>query len=156
MSFSQEHAFSRSIAACIVCSHEGSEACWPSRTAAPVLLNLLTNALNASPQGSRVTLTRPSARALARATRRSGTGFIRISGRISSAFSACRLPTPLRTRAADWSCDLPQHHFSSRGTFGPKRRPMARLEHGFPDTAQTPQDVAESAPSPLLHDAAEV
>jgi len=73
-------------------------------------------------------------------------GSIRISGTISSAFSA--LP-PANAAADEGSglglCDLPQHHFSSRGTIWAEAPRWLGLEHGFQITAQTPQD-SGSAP----------
>ncbi len=143
------------------CSHEGlgsvlAEPHWLRR----VLLNLLTNALNASPQGSRVTLT-SSIRE----------GF----WRVQLADQGPGVPSEYRERIFERFFRLPPANAAADegsglglaicrsiislhgGTIWAEAPPDGSgLSMVFQIPAQTPQDAAESAPSPLLHDAAEV
>jgi len=144
-----------------VCSHEGlgsvlAEPHWLRR----VLLNLLTNALNASPQGSRVTLT-SSIRE----------GF----WRVQLADQGPGVPSEYRERIFERFFRLPPANAAADegsglglaicrsiislhgGTIWAEAPPDGSgLSMVFQIPAQTPQDAAESAPSPLLRDAAEV
>jgi len=162
MSFSQDaRVLAEHRGLQFVCSHEGlgsvlAEPHWLRR----VLLNLLTNALNASPQGSRVTLT-SSIRE----------GF----WRVQLADQGPGVPSEYRERIFERFFRLPPANAAADegsglglaicrsiislhgGTIWAEAPPDGSgLSMVFQIPAQTPQDAAESAPSPLLHDAAEV
>ncbi len=162
MSFSQDaRVLAEHRGLQFVCSHEGlgsvlAEPHWLRR----VLLNLLTNALNASPQGSRVTLT-SSIRE----------GF----WRVQLADQGPGVPSEYRERIFERFFRLPPANPAADegsglglaicrsiislhgGTIWAEAPPDGSgLSMVFQIPAQTPQDAAESAPSPLLHDAAEV
>jgi len=144
-----------------VCSHEGlgsvlAEPHWLRR----VLLNLLTNALNASPQGSRVTLT---------SSIREGFWRVRLADQGRGVPSEYReriferfFRLPPANAAADEGSGLGLAICRSiislhGGTIWAEAPPDGSgLSIVFQIPAQTPQDAADSAPSPLLHDAAEV
>lgn len=162
MSFSQDaRVLAEHRGLQFVCSHEGhgsvlAEPHWLRR----VLLNLLTNALNASPQGSRVTLT-SSIRE----------GF----WRVQLADQGPGVPSEYRERIFERFFRLPPANAAADegsglglaicrsimslhgGTIWAEAPPDGsgfRIVFRIP--AQTPQVAADSAPSPLLHDAAEV
>jgi len=162
MSFSQDaRVLAEHRGLQFVCSHEGlgsvlAEPHWLRR----VLLNLLTNALNASPQGSRVTLT-SSIRE----------GF----WRVQLADQGPGVPSEYRERIFERFFRLPPANAAADegsglglaicrsiislhgGTIWAEAPPDGSgLSMVFQIPAQTPQDAAESAPSPLLHDAVEV
>jgi len=162
MSFSQDaRVLAEHRGLQFVCSHEGlgsvlAEPHWLRR----VLLNLLTNALNASPQGSRVTLT-SSIRE----------GF----WRVQLADQGPGVPSEYRERIFERFFRLPPANAAADegsglglaicrsiislhgGTIWAEAPPDGSgLSMVFQIPAQTPQDAAESAPSPLLHDAAEI
>ena len=162
MSFSQDaRVLAEHRGLQFVCSHEGlgsvlAEPHWLRR----VLLNLLTNALNASPQGSHVTLT-SSIRE----------GF----WRVQLADQGPGVPSEYRERIFERFFRLPPANAAADegsglglaicrsiislhgGTIWAEAPPDGSgLSMVFQIPAQTPQDAAESAPSPLLHDAAEV
>ncbi len=162
MSFSQDaRVLAEHRGLQFVCSHEGlgsvlAEPHWLRR----VLLNLLTNALNASPQGSRVTLT-SSIRE----------GF----WRVQLADQGPGVPSEYRERIFERFFRLPPANAAADegsglglaicrsiislhgGTIGAEAPPDGSgLSMVFQIPAQPPQDAAESAPSPLLHDAVEV
>jgi two-component system heavy metal sensor histidine kinase CusS len=162
MSFSQDaRVLAEHRGLQFVCSHEGlgsvlAEPHWLRR----VLLNLLTNALNASPQGSRVTLT-SSIRE----------GF----WRVQLADQGPGVPSEYRERIFERFFRLPPANAAADegsglglaicrsiislhgGTIWAEAPPDGSgLSMVFQIPAQTLQEAAESAPSPLLHDAAEV
>jgi heavy metal sensor kinase len=162
MSFSQDaRVLAEHRGLQFVCSHEGqgsvlAEPHWLRR----VLLNLLTNALNASPQGSRVTLT-SSIRE----------GF----WRVQLADQGPGVPSEYRERIFERFFRLPPANAAADegsglglaicrsiislhgGTIWAEAPPDGSgLSIVFQIPAQTPQDAADPAPSPLLHDAAEV
>jgi heavy metal sensor kinase len=162
MSFSQDaRVLAEHRGLQFVCSHEGqgsvlAEPHWLRR----VLLNLLTNALNASPQGSRVILT-SSIRE----------GF----WRVQLADQGPGVPSEYRERIFERFFRLPPANAAADegsglglaicrsiislhgGTIWAEAPPDGSgLSIVFQIPAQTPQDAADPAPSPLLHDAAEV
>ena len=162
MSFSQDaRVLAEHRGLQFVCSHEGlgsvlAEPHWLRR----VLLNLLTNALNASPQGSRVTLTSSIRK-----------GF----WRVQLVDQGPGVPSEYRERIFERFFRLPPANAAADegsglglaicrsiislhgGTIWAEAPPDGSgLSMVFQIPAQTPQDAAESAPSPLLHDAAEV
>jgi len=162
MSFSQDaRVLAEHRGLQFVCSHEGlgsvlAEPHWLRR----VLLNLLTNALNASPQGSRVTLT-SSIRE----------GF----WRVQLADQGPGVPSEYRERIFERFFRLPPANAAADegsglglaicrsiislhgGTIWAEAPPDGSgLSMVFRIPAQTPQDAADSAPPPLLHGAAEV
>lgn len=144
-----------------VCSHEGlgsvlAEPHWLRR----VLLNLLTNALNASPQGSRVTLT---------SSIREGFWRVRLADQGPGVPSEYReriferfFRLPPANAAADEGSGLGLAICRSiislhGGTIWAEAPPDGSgLSIVFQIPAQTPQDAEDPALSPLLHDAAEV
>jgi len=162
MSFSQDaRVLAEHRGLQFVCSHEGlgsvlAEPHWLRR----VLLNLLTNALNASPQGSRVTLTSSIREGL---------------WRVQLADQGPGVPSEYRERIFERFFRLPPANAAADegsglglaicrsiislhgGTIWAEAPPDGSgLSMVFQIPAQTPQDAAESAPSPLLHDAVEV